>query len=130
MTVASTTPKYQIPFTDLTDTVASAATTMASLAARMDLLLGESGVWNPSLTANTPATTVITLSRTYPGNAGGSTPGIVIVQRMNAFASGNAQHYWVVAFTGTATTVTGFTLGTISTQTHSPTLVWRFLPIL
>lgn len=128
--MTSSTPKYVIPFSDLTDTVASTATTMASLAARVDLLLGESGVWNPTLVANAALTTNITLSRTYPGNSGGAVPGIVVIQLANAFASGVTQQSWVVSWTGTATTITGFTLGTIRSTSGSPTIQWRFFPVL
>lgn len=124
------TPKYVIPYAVAADTVASWPQSQQDQAARLDLLLGESGVWTPTLTANTAATTAITLSRTYPGNASGTTPGMVQIMRMNAFGSGATQMYWVINFTGSVTTVTGFTIGTISSAAGSPTLVWRFLPIL
>jgi hypothetical protein len=61
------TTKYALPYSVLGDTIASVAQSMQDLAGRTDLLLGESGTWNPSMTAGTEASTSIVLSRTYPG---------------------------------------------------------------
>jgi hypothetical protein len=103
---------------------------MAALANRVDLLLGESGVWTPTLVANTASTTAITLGRTYPGNATATPSGIVIVQCQNAAGSGVTLQTWVNTFVGTATTVTGFTLGAICSAAGARTFVWRFIPVL
>lgn len=128
--MSSLTTKYAIPFPVAADAVSAEPTTLAALANRLDLLLGESGVWSPSMTAGVTSSTAIALSRTYPGNAAGSTPGIVIVQYQTPMSSGVIVQHWVATWTGTATTVTGFTLNAISSTTTGRTFIWRFLPVL
>jgi hypothetical protein len=126
------TTKYSIQYAVLADTVASLAGTIGNLAQRVDLLLGESGVWNPSLVANTAQGTAISLSRTYPGNSTGPTtvaPGVVIVTPFTPQGSGVTVFTWVNAWTGTSTTVTGFTLNAIASVTAARTFHWRFIPV-
>lgn len=126
----SSTPKYVIPYPLSSDTVASLATAGQNTAARLDLLLGESGVWTPTLVANTAASTAITLGRTYPGNASGSTPGTVVAQLATQLGSGVTLFTWTNSFTGTTVTVTGFTLGAICSAAGARTIYWRFIPAL
>lgn len=127
------TAKYQIAYPQLVDTIASLASTCQNLAQRVDLLLGESGTWNPSMTAGTAISTPITLARTYPGNAlAGAPPGVVIVQAAGAMGAGASAFAWVLpgSWVGSAATVTGFTLNAISSTTASRLFYWRFLPVL
>lgn len=131
--MSGTTSKWLIPYPQASDTVASLAATVQNLANRVDLLNGESGVWTNAFTAGTPATTAITLSRTYPGNStltGGVGPGVVILQPFTSVGSGLTISYWVVSFTGTTSTVTGFTLGGQSSNATTRSVIWRFLPNL
>jgi hypothetical protein len=128
--VSASTAKYGLPYSIGADAVSTVDDTMQALANRLDLLLGESGVWAPNLVANTAQTTAITLSRTYPGNSGGSPPGIVIVNTSNSVASGVNVQTWVGTWVGTGTTITGFTLGAISSAAGVRNFQWRFIPVL
>ena len=128
--MTSSTPRYAIPFTDVTDTVASIATTMANQAARMDLLLGEAGMYTATLTANVTDSKVITLSRTYPGNTGATVPGTVWLWWDQQLLAANVCNMWVTSWTGTATTITGFTINAQSSNASSRHIFWRFMPSL
>lgn len=134
--MSGTTAKYAIPYTTLADSVASIAATMQNLAGRADLLLGESGQGSIAASAGVAFSTNIVLSRTYPGNAstppgsGTVPPGIVIITPYTSFGAGVTCFYWVTAFTGTATTVTGFTINGISSSAVTRQFQWRFIPAL
>lgn len=130
--MTSQTTKYVIPYPQAGDTIAGLAATIQNLAQRVDLLLGESGTWSPNLAANTPTTVNITLSRAYPGNAvaNPNTAGIVVVQCRNQAASGVNVQTYVNSFTGTSTTVTGFTLGATASVAAVRDFTWRFIPLL
>lgn len=128
--MSTTTAKYGIQYAQLADTVASLAATMAQLAGRVDLLLGESGSWSPVMAANTVSNTVITLARSYPGNVGAAVPGIVIVEFAGSVGSGLTVFTWVTAWAGTSTTITGFTLNAISSNATTRAFHWRFIPVL
>lgn len=126
----STTAKYALPYTLPADAVSNEPVTMKALSDRLDLLLGESGVWVPTLVAATPATTAISLGRIYPGNATTQPSGVVVVENANTVGAGVNLFTWVVGWTGTATTITGFTLGAVCSAAGARTFVWRFLPVL
>lgn len=127
----SATAKYVIPYALLADTVASLAQTTQDLASRTDLLLGESGSFTASPAAGTTLNTIIALSRTYPGNAGGSPPGIVVVTVQSTVGSTVTWNYWVTSWTGTGTTVTGFTIGMQWSAAQAGRVFnWRFIPVL
>lgn len=130
--MTSNTPKYVIPFPDLTDTVASLATTIGNLSARVDLLLGESGNFTASPAANTTFSQAVTLSRTYPGNGSSGTPaGLVLVQLQATQTAATGFSWWITAWTGTASTVTGFTINVQFTAAQSSRVFnWRFVPAL
>lgn len=129
--MSSTTTKYGIAYPQLADTIASLAATVQSLAGRVDLLLGESGLISYTGTAGVTTNTNITLARTYPGNVGAAVPGIVWVQLQGVLTTPAAFTWWTTSWLGTATTITGFTLGMQFTnaQTARP-IAWRFLPVL
>jgi len=125
------TAKYVIPYPLAADTLAAEATAVQNLANRMDLLLGESGALTLSPAAGVTLATPITLGRTYPGNNAGAVPGIVILN-MSATAGGAATwNWWVSGWTGSGTTITGFTLSMqwAAAQTNRGFL-WRFIPVL
>lgn len=128
--MSGATTKWVVPYPTSSDTVAGSPTTIQNLAARVDLLLGESGVWVPTLVAATPTTVGITLGRTYPGNATTQPSGVVIIENANTVGAGVILSSWVVGWTGTATTITGFTLGACCSAAGARTFVWRFLPVL
>jgi len=128
--MSSATAKYALPYAVAGDAVNQEPVTMKALADRLDLMLGESGVWVPTLVANTPITLAITLARTYPGNATTQPSGIVVVNSGNTVGASQTFSSWVLGWTGTATTITGFTLGVQSTQAGARNIVWRFLPVL
>lgn len=128
--MSSATAKYALPYTVAADAVNQEPVTMKALADRIDLLLGESGVWVPTFVANTPITTAISLGRTYPGNATTQPSGIVVVENGNTVGASVSLFSWVVGWTGTATTITGFTLGGLCSAAGARTLVWRFFPVL
>lgn len=126
------TTKYSIQYAVLADTIASLAGTLNNLAQRVDLLLGESGIWNPSMVANTAISQAVVLSRTYPGNTGApgtTTPGVVLITPFTPQGSGVTVFTWVNAWTGTTTTVTGFTLNGMASVTAARTFHWRFIPV-
>lgn len=125
------TAKYAIPVLQSSDPVASSPTVMAALANRLDLLLGESGQASFTGASNTTLSVAVVLSRTYPGNSGAAVPGIVVIQPTSLLGPANNQMLWVDTWTGTATTITGFTLRMQSSNAPSGRLFnWRFLPVL
>lgn len=125
------TAKYAIPTLAASDPVGNAPTVMAALANRVDLLLGESGVWTPTLVAATAASQAITLSRTYPGSTTADPKGCVIVeQHGGGVGGGTVINTWITNWLGSATTITGFTLNAICSSAGARTFVWRFLPVL
>lgn len=130
--MASQTAKWAIPYSQSSDSVASVATTMQALAARCDLLNGEAGQFNiASLAANTSGAQAIALARTYPGNTAATPPGTVILQLPGSVGSANPWVWWVDTWTGSATTITGFTLRFQFAALQTNRLVaWRFLPSL
>lgn len=132
--MSSFTAKYAIPLLQSADPVASSPTVLAALANRVDLLLGETGIWQPTLVAATAASQAIVLARTYPGNAtaGGATPAgaVIITLDGGGVGAGVVLATWVTGWTGTATTVTGFTLNAISSTAGARRFHWRFLPAL
>lgn len=125
------TTKYAIPTLGTGDSVASAPTTLTALANRVDLLLGEAGQSSFTGAAATTISVAVVLSRTYPGNTGATVPGIVIIQHVQSLGSANVQNLWINTWTGTATTITGFTINMQSSNAPAARLVaWRFLPVL
>lgn len=129
--MSSSTAKYVIPYPVSSDVVAGEPTTLQNLASRVDLLLGESGSFTiASLAAGTTHSQPIVLSRTYPGNTAGSPPGIVVVN-LRAIVNSQAWTHYLNSWTGSGTTITGFTLnlqfGVIST---ARVVDWRFFPVL
>jgi hypothetical protein len=130
--MSSSTAKYVIPYPTSSDTVASLATTVQNLAARLDLLLGESGSFNiASAAGGVAGAQAVVLSRTYPGNSGAAVPGIVIPDLVATYASNNRFNWWVDTWTGTGTTITGFTFRYIWETAQTNRVVnWRFLPVL
>lgn len=128
--MSANTAKYVIPYATTLDPVAQIAAIMQSQSNRVDLLLGESASIAAAVTANVVFSQAVVLARTYPGNATGATPGTVIITPSSAFGSGATVFWWITAWTGTATTVTGFTINLISSTTTTRTFQWRFLPVL
>jgi hypothetical protein len=128
--MSSATAKFVIPYPVAGDAVNQEPVTVKALADRMDLLLGESGSWSPVLAAGVAQASVIVLGRTYPGNSGAAVPGTLIVTPGSSIGSGAIVQHWVSAWTGTATTITGFTLNVISSTATTRTFLWRFLPSL
>lgn len=127
----SSTTKYGLPYSLPGDTVSSVAASMQNLAARTDLLLGESGTFTASGTANTTFSQAITLSRTYPGNIGAAVPGSVWFWHNQLLGGGTGFNYWIFSWTGTATTITGFTFNCQFSSVWSGRVFnWRFLPVL
>jgi hypothetical protein len=126
----SSTAKYVVPYPVSADTVSSLAATVQNLAARVDLLLGESGTLTQA--AGATGSGAVVLSRTYPGNTGAAVPGIVIFQANGAFSVGTILDMWVNTWTGTATTITGFTWNWASSPSApgGRTIQWRFIPVL
>lgn len=130
--MSGATTKYAVPYPVLADTVASLAATVQNLANRVDLLLGESGSYNiASLAAGTVHNQAIVLARTYPGNNAAAVPGFVIVELQGAISSANPWVWYVDTFTGSTSTLTGFTIHTqwAGTQTNR-VVTWRFIPVL
>lgn len=127
----SSTAKYVIPYPVAADPVASEATAVQNLANRVDLLLGESGALTLSPAAATTLSTGVVLGRTYPGNTGAAVPGIVMVELVSTAGSGTTWNWWITTWTGTASTITGFTLNMqwSAAQTNR-VFNWRFLPVL
>lgn len=126
--MSSFTAKYQIPVLGAGDPVAMTPTVMAALANRVDLLLGESGTYSQTGTSGTQA---VSLARTYPGDTGAAVPGWVLFQFRSTLASGVVIAHWITAWTGTATTITGFTINWQASNPQSDrTVHWRFLPVL
>lgn len=129
--MAGSTAKYAIPFVQTADPVAQIATLMASLANRVDLLLGESGQVSFTGAATTDLAVAVALSRTYPGNVGAAVPGIVIVQPTSLLSSANNQMWYVANWTGTASTITGFSIHLHSSTAPAARLFnWRYIPVL
>lgn len=130
--MAGNTTKYVIPYVSMADAVASIATVMQNLANRVDLLLGESGQYNiASVAAATTHSQVITLARTYPGSNVGTPPGIVIVNLPGTATSALAWNFWITAWAGSASTITGFQLNTSWSSAQTNRVVsWRYLPVL
>jgi len=128
----SNTTKYVIPYALSSDTVAGLAATIQNLANRVDLLLGEAGQYNiASVAANTNHLQAITLGRTYPGNNGATVPGVVIVELPALLNAANPWNFWLQTWTGSASTITGFTIVTQWASAQTNRLVnWRFLPVL
>lgn len=123
------TTKWSIPYIQPSDPVANAPTVNQAQANRMDLMLGESGSFTYSPAAGATTNTAIVLSRTYPGNNVG-VPGIVHVMLYGTLGTSTFD-WWVGTWTGTGTTITGFTLSTKwSVLQASRTVVWRYLPTL
>ena len=125
------TTKYVIPYPLAADPVASEATAVQNLANRVDLLLGESGALTLSPGAGVTLATPITLARTYPGNNAGATPGIVMLNIAATAGGGTTWNWWISGWTGSASTITGFTLSMqwAAAQTNRG-FIWRFLPVL
>lgn len=126
-----TTAKYVLPYPVAADAVSNEPVTLAALAARADLLLGESGSLTLSPAAATTLSTAVVLGRTYPGNSGAAVPGIVMLNLNSTLAAATGFQWWINGWTGTASTITGFTLNVqySAAQTSRPHL-WRFLPCL
>lgn len=126
----SSTAKYVIPYALSSDAVSSIATAMQNLASRVDLLLGESGTVTQA--AGATGSQAVVLSRTYPGNTGAAVPGIVIFQANGAFSVGTILDMWVNTWTGSATTITGFTWNWASSPSApgGRVIQWRFIPVL
>jgi hypothetical protein len=127
----SSTAKYVIPYAQLADTVASLAQTTQDLASRCDLLLGESGQYTiASVLAGVTHSQPIVLSRTYPGATTNNPPGIVIVNLV-AIVPNQAWTFYTTSWTGSASTITGFTLATQYNGNQTNRVVsWRFIPVL
>lgn len=125
------TAKYQLPTLLSADPVSQAPTIEAALANRADLLLGEGGQYPITVGAVTTHAQVITLARTYPGSNVGAVPGTVILQLNAGPSAGLTWFWWVTSWTGSASTITGFTIGTQwSAAQAARTMTWRFLPYL
>jgi hypothetical protein len=130
--MASSTAKYVIPYAQLADTVASLAQTTQDLASRVDLLLGESGSFNiASAAGGVAGAQAVALARVYPGNSGAAVPGIVIPDLVATYAANNRFNWWIDTWTGSGTTITGFTFRYIWETAQTNRVVnWRFLPVL
>lgn len=129
--MSTVTTKYAIPVLQSSDPVGSSPTVMAALANRLDLLLGESGQASFTGASSTTLSVAVALARTYPGNSGAAVPGIVILQPTSLLGPSNNQMLWVDSWTGTATTITGFTIRLQSTNAVAGRLFnWRYLPVL
>lgn len=129
--MSASTPKYVIPYATTLDPVAQIAAIMQSLSNRVDLLLGESGQASFTGAASTDLAVAVVLSRTYPGNVGAAVPGIVLVQPTSLLTSASNQMWYVANWTGTSTTITGFSIHLHSSTAPSARLFnWRFLPVL
>jgi hypothetical protein len=127
--MSSQTAKYAIPYATAPDVISSLPTTMANMAARLDLLAGESGSVSLTVAANTDATVAITFSRTYPGNAGG-TPGMFLPTLLSSLAGGRFD-WWIAGYTGTSSTLTGVSLGyRFSVAVTARPVLWHFHPVL
>lgn len=126
--MSSNTTKYVIPYPQTTDTIAAEPTTVQNLANRLDLLLGEAGTFNVTGTSGSQA---ISLGRTYPGNVSAAVPGIVVINTSVTMGATLQFNLWVQSWTGTATTITGFTIGWAASASQSARpVLWRFLPVL
>lgn len=128
--MSSFTAKYAIPVLGAGDPVSQAPTIMAALANRVDLLLGESANIAAACTAGVLFSQAVVLGRTYPGNALGATPGTVIITPLSNVGATAQVFYYVNAWTGTASSVTGFTVNVMSSTTTTRQFQWRFLPVL
>jgi len=124
----SSTPRYVIPYVVIGDTVASVAQTTQDMANRLDLLNGEGGSFSAVMAANTTLLTPVTLSRTYPGNGLAGVPGAVTVNSTSQIAASTVWNWWVQSWTGTGTTITGFTIGMQASTAITRTIGWRFIP--
>lgn len=126
--MSSQTAKYAIPYATAPDVISSLPTTMANMAARLDLLAGEAGSFNVTVAANTDTTQAIVFARTYPGNASG-VPGMIVPTHLGTIAG--TWDWWIVGYTGTTTTLTGLTLGMRFTTARTATpILWHFHPVL
>lgn len=123
----SQTAKYAFPYAVAGDAITTLPTTMANLAARCDLLKGEVGQVTVAAAAGVQFNLAVVLSRTYPGNNGAAVPGWVGVTGVASMFAGNTQ-IWVDTFTGSATTVTGFTIRGVSSVAGTRTFNWQFIP--
>lgn len=129
--MAGSTAKYGIPLLTVADPVAQIATIMSNLANRVDLLLGESGQVSFTGAATTDLPVAVVLSRVYPGNNAAAVPGIVIVQPVSLLTSASNQMWYVNTWTGSGTTITGFTIHLHSSTAPAARLFnWRFIPVL
>jgi len=117
-----------IPYVVIGDTVASVAQTTQDMANRLDLLNGEGGSFSAVMAANTTLLTPVTLSRTYPGNGLAGVPGAVTVNSTSQIAASTVWNWWVQSWTGTGTTITGFTIGMQASTAITRTIGWRFIP--
>lgn len=126
------TTKYALPYSVLGDTVASVAQSMQDLAGRTDLLLGETGSFTVASTGiDTTVTNAIVLSRTYPGNNAGANPGSVWLWHELTQSTATAWTWWVDTWTGSASTITGFSIRQRwSTNQSGRVFHWRYLPSL
>lgn len=125
------TSKYAIPRQLTSDPIAQGPITMAAMADRMDLLLGESGKFTTSAAANTTTTNNIVLARTYPGNVGAAVPGRVWVSLEQTTFGVLSFLWWVGNWAGTASTVTGFGIShRWDTAQAGRVVTWHFLPYL
>lgn len=132
--MTTNTAKWVIPQLTTADTLAATPTAMTNLANRVDLLLGEGGQFTASPAAGTTLTQAIVLSRTYPGNNAPVAPAIagsVWVWCAATIASTTSFNWWITAWTGSATTITGFSISMQwSAAQVSRGFFWRFLPVL
>lgn len=129
--MSGNTTKWTLPFLQASDPVAQTDDIDAARSARLDLLLGEYGFITVSPAANTTVATGITLSRTYPGNNTVADRGGIVIVNLNAtLSAATGFSWWVSAFTGSTTTITGFTLSAQFTAVQAGrVLVWRYLPV-
>jgi hypothetical protein len=125
--MSANTAKYLIPYAVAGDAVSTLPTIMANMAARLDLMAGEAGQVTVAAAAGTQFNLPVVLSRTYFGNNGAAVPGWVGVTAVASLFAGNTQ-IWVDTFTGSATTVTGFTIRGVSSVAGTRTFNWKFLP--
>jgi hypothetical protein len=126
--MSGTTSKWLIPYAAGSDTVAGFATFDQNRSNYLDLLLGETGSFTMT---GTSGSTNVSLSRTYPGNWTATVQGTVIFQMRTTVASGVVLNIWVDTWTGTGSTITGFTINWIASTSQSGRVVlWRFLPVV
>lgn len=128
--MASSTAKYAIPYIQAADAASQIAAQQQAQAERLDLLLGEGGDFTLAVVAGVVKNQAVVLGRSYPGNATGAHPGAVIITPTTNVGAGASVFYWISAWTGDATHVTGFTISMISSTSTNRSFTWRFLPLL